>query len=450
MNVLLRTCAALLGSLSFAFAQGGATEAPPRVGDEVDPELAKEMLQDADRIVGEVAELRGWEWKRAVEKGVYTEKKLRGFVEKALAEEYSGGKLQRHQWLLTSMGLLPKGTDLQKTIVDVLMNQIGGFYDPERNAFFMMTKTKEFGRALNGMLIAHELTHALDDQYFGLDALMEKHGGTHDGDFAVGAVVEGSATALMYRWLPRFGGKLDLEEMQKMAESEGERSRAFFEAAPYFHTLVAKYLLGAHFLGKGKGLAAMMQSNEARAVEIAMRDVPASSEQILDPGKYWDEESHDPPVVLQDEAEFVERLVGAFGLKLAGTDVLGQIHCTLLTRKPRKVTNIQATTQLMMSPRYWANRESTGWGGDLVVLGDRGADEVKGIVWITLWDSAEDREEFVTKYRELHEEQLGFGVATHGRCAVFGYGSLAGRAEELLGFVREHARFRHGKASWSL
>ncbi len=431
-------------------AQGDATSKPAakkQEADQVDPAVAKEMLATADAIMAQVAELRGWKWKRPVKKGVHSETQLRKFLDKALEEEYAGGKMAKHEYMLQTMGLLPAKMKLGKTIVDVLMNQVGGFYDPKREAFFMMSKTQAFGKALNGMLIAHELCHALDDQYFGLDPLMEASGGDHDADFAVGSLVEGSATALMTRWFARHAGNFDRAALKEMMAGEAERSRAFFEAPVYFRTLVAKYMLGANFLVKGKGLIAMAQVNPTKNVIVAMKNPPLSSEQILHPEKYWDKEKYDAPVEFTNLPAFNKIFAEEFEAKITFEDCLGEIHCTLLTRKERKTKNIETESQLMNSPRYWTNRASGGWGGDRVYLVNR--DGKKGIAWITLWDTEKDTEQFVKRYTRYYQERLGFEIASAGKCAVFCYGSMKGTSKDLLNLVNR-TPFTKGKARFRI
>ena len=51
-------------------------------------------------------------------------------------------------------------------------------------------------------MIAHELTHALDDQAVGLDERLTQ--GSDDASTAYTALVEGVATEVMFRYLARY------------------------------------------------------------------------------------------------------------------------------------------------------------------------------------------------------------------------------------------------------
>jgi len=387
-------------------------------------EKAQELLKLADTVMKEVEKLRGWKFKREVKKGVYTEAELRKYITKALfEEEFAGGKLALHQWMLTSLGFLPAGMDLQKTMVDVLLNQVGGFYDPKRSSFFMMTKTAGYGDFVNRMLIAHELTHALDDQYFDLEALTKPGTDEHDLGFALGSVVEGSATVLMFRWQFAHMSEMNREKMMQVAASEEERSKVLLEAPPYFLTLIAKYMVGANFLTRNRGMLKLMSgqlTGLAGDIEHAMKNPPVSSEQILHPEKYWDPNKLDLPVKLVNEAAFVTKLIGDRKIKVAGKETLGEIHCAILGRRPDREFEMTR----MMIPGYWTSTAGKGWGGDRVfLLEDTSKDpHAKGIVWLTWWDTEKDAEQFERYYTRYFGEKLGFKSARTKRLVTFAYG----------------------------
>ncbi|MFQ5505008.1 MAG: hypothetical protein ACE5F1_09470 [Planctomycetota bacterium] len=408
-------------------------------------EVAK-LLRTADEVSEQVAELRGWRFKREVKKGVYDEAELKKFIGKALFEEMGEGQLERHQWMLQELGLLPGGMDLEKTIVEVLLNQVGGFYDPKRNSFFMMAKTARYGEFVNRMMIAHELTHALDDQYFDLDAKMNAAGKDHDDEFAIGSVVEGSATVLMFRWQKDNRHLMSgPAEMKKMMQSEMERSKVLFEAPAYFLTLIARYMVGAHFLSKGKSMLQIMTSGSVGdAVKEALESPPVSSEQILHPEKYWNQDKIDLPVTMHAESRFTRLLCESLGAELAGTDCLGEIHCAILGRKPGRKLNIM----LMSNASYWTNKAGQGWGGDRVFLLRRGRE--KGIAWVTWWDTEKDAEEFQARYEKHYGGRVDFRSARDGRLALFTYGFCKDRAGALLDLVRRAGKARKGTEPFPL
>ncbi|HHI79493.1 MAG TPA: hypothetical protein ENK02_05900 [Planctomycetes bacterium] len=425
------------------------SQTKPSVGTspQSDKAIVQKMLETADQVQKEVGDLRGKPFKHGVKKAVRTEKELRAFLKKEIFEEELGhGKLERNQWMLQTVGLLPRDMDLGKTILDVLLNQIGGFYDPKQNSFFMMEKTARMGDFMNRIMIAHELTHALDDQYYGLDPIMKKASKTEDGGFAIGSVVEGSATALMTRWTMKNISSAGREGLMAQMKAEQERSKAFFAAPPYFWTLAAKYVMGMRFLVGG---GTMMEFNKklismprgvAERVEQALKNPPKSSEQILHPEKYWDPSKRDLPITIQNEKKVKESILETLGGgSLLGEETLGEILCAILARPQNKKLN----PMLMNSARFWTNKASEGWGGDrLFMLKDKAGK--KGIVWITLWDSRKDAEEFAEAYKKYHSKAQTFGMADEGRMVILCFGSAKGLEEAILERIAKTAHFVKG------
>jgi hypothetical protein len=245
---------------------------------------------------------------------------------------------------------------------------------------------------------------------------------------AIGSVVEGSATALMYRYMQQemATGAYDAKAVQAAAAREAKRSAAFFEAPPYFRTLAATYICGQSFLRKGRSMLQVMNDREDRGVGEALRDCvqrpPQSSEQILHPEKYWDADLRDEPVRIVDAK--VDGILQAASRSVVHRDTVGELLCAILTRTDRNAST--ATAALMSNPSWWTNSAAKGWGGDrFFLVAHDGAAEVPLVlraVWITAWDTTTDRDEF-TAAHDHHQPQAMRSMRTIGaRVAVYYYG----------------------------
>lgn len=440
----IRTLGALAAGVFLALPTFAQTSQPTSDGAEDLVAMAKEVEKD-------VAELRGWPFKRPVATDVRSEEQLRKFIEKRIfEEELGGGKLELTQAFLRLIGLIPRDCDMRKTMMDVLLNQIGGFYDPQTKAFYMLQRSGvSYGPLVNRILVAHELTHALDDQYLDLDKLIKSRAPTEDWSLTVGSVVEGSATQLMTAYAQRAmtSGKFDVNQLNQVAKDEMERSQSFLSAPPYFRTLVASYLCGMFFVVRGD--VAQVANIDPETIQKNMlalaKDPPHSSEQIVHPEKYWDKAKRDAPVVFDDAA--IEKLISGDGLVVIHRNTVGEIMCSLLTTDPDADFNIM----LASNPQYWTNVAASGWGGDRFYLLATGKDEKSAAkdpreprgVWLTAWDSAEDRDEFLDDYA-VHRKDAKRGVWKVGdRLAVFTYGfadSELGRLRSALAADKIAAR----------
>jgi len=420
---------------------------------------AEALLQSADAVAQKVEELRGWKFLRPVPKAVRTKTELKEFLERMFAKEYANGKLERTEAWLHLLGLMPPGVDFYATMTDVLMSQIGGFYDPETKAFYMMAEAASLGAVTNEVMIAHELCHALDDQYVDLEHMMHPmdHELTEDESYVIGGVVEGSATALMYVYLgkamqdPEVKKEMAASAKQQM-EQQKEQMQTLLQAPLYCTLLVANYTVGNHFItrGKGGGMALLSSTDTGAAIREVAKDPPRSSEQLLHPEKYWDPAARDEPVLLADEDAVAAAVTAATGARIVERNTLGELVCAVLAVSRDKKFSIAGT----IKADGFTNKSATGWGGDRSFLVASAAVEAgkpvadAGLVWITAWDTLKDREEFVTALVRHRGKEPGCDVATAGRAAAFAFGSARKLGEAGLLALLGKCRFTQDGKDW--
>lgn len=379
-------------------------------------EDAAGSLSLVHELVPVVEEIRGWSFKHPVDMKLYSEEELREYVLAQLDREYPEERIRNTERFLHMVGVIPDTVRLKETMIEVLVTQIGGFYDPTTRAFYMIEREEiQYGPVVDRVMIAHELTHALDDQYVNLDSLLFARTRTEDGEFVLSSVVEGSATALMTTYVMQLqvGGELEQDDLTDIMASEEERSRVFLEAPPYFQTLIATYSLGMLFLLEGN-MGAIMAGGEkvGKKFLAAISDFPQSSEQILHPEKYWGEE-RDPPVVVDDAS--VTALLEAQGWSTLGMNTAGEIYMGVVTTPSDRAFKAMAAA----TPAYWTNDASMGWGGDRFFVLEREGSEAG--VWITAWDTPGDRDEFVGGYSTevLDPERRWFPLGERGAVFLF-------------------------------
>jgi hypothetical protein len=271
-------------------------------------------------------------------------------------------------------------------------------------------------------LFAHELTHALDDQHFGLDGLLLRVPDEEDDRAtAVAAVIEGSGTAVMASFLAREmrAGRLRPAAVQQIQQSEAGRAVRLKAAAPVLQrSLLASYVLGFSFLLRGdpRRIAGGL---DAKDFDQAFREPPLSSEQVLHPEKYWDPARRDPPgdVALPDLAA----ILGP-GWTRAGRGRLGELVLAVLAGENR----LDLTAPEMIQPSRWTNPAASGTAGDVYhhyANGDRGV-----TVLATAWDSEKDAEEFQAALRPAPRRRS----FRYGRAVVLLAGDdLGDRAEAV-------------------
>jgi len=395
------------------------------------PPALEALARLADEVSREVEGLRGWNFKQPVAKQLATPEQVRQYIERQLAANLPPGEIAIIESLLRTVGLIPPACDLKSTYLSLMENQVAGFYDPETRTLNLVQRPGAMPAIVERMMLAHELTHALDDQYADLGTLIKRAStGSEDSDLVVSSVIEGSATALMLQYLLReqLSGRASLSDLKQYAAEEAVRSKPFLDAPRYFSTILGSYICGTEFLAKGN-LLSLVTAPDNRAVGqnllAARQNLPRSTEQILHPSKYWDPSERDEPVLVSDDA--VERRLAQPGRWVVRRDTIGEMLLAILTTPTGTARDLMS----MQTAEAWTTPGARGWGGDRLFLFAAGSSaaeatrELKDLraVWITLWDTAADRDEFVTA---LEKGPVPAGYATaalgaEGAVVLFGF-----------------------------
>jgi hypothetical protein len=373
----LRRLSLTLSCLSLAYALLPGEAAADMLGTE-------DLMAVTRQTEAAVERLRGLKFKSPVAVRVVDSKTAREHFQARITKFMPEQQVRYDESVYAQLGLLPPGTDLMKTMLDVLDEQAWGYYDPDSKTFFVRG---DIPQQTAGILVAHELTHALDDQYYGIDRLVERVKDDDDRALAISAVAEGSATVVMSLYIldQVQSGKLGLAALAEMQQSEAEKAQKLSQAPAYLQrSLLGPYLLGQAFLLHGNPMQLM--SLQPADIDRAFTDPPVSSEQLLHPEKYWTPGKIDLParVLLPN----VSGMLGP-GWKLAATGTLGELTLAVLTG----VGPVNMTDPSVAQLAGWTDAAATGWSGDLYhyyVDGEgRGA-----TVALTAWDSPAEASEF--------------------------------------------------------
>lgn len=346
------------------------------------------------KVAPQVERLRGLSFKRPVPVNVVDAQAAREHLVQRLEAFQQMEHLRQIQKAYAMLDLIPAELDLWEAILDVLEEQAAGFYDPATGSYYLV---EHMPAAAVPMLTAHELTHALEDQHYDLDARIRASLEDDDRLFALSAVHEGSATLLMlaYAMAEAMGGSLGMDELQEFAILGQDQTQALSALPPLLlRQLVGPYVLGAQFLLHGGKPGAF----PAEAVNRAYLDGPRSSEQILHPEKYWEPERRDDPLTLEHSR--AGQLLGPRWHR-AGTGVLGELSLAVLVGAP---TPTEPSALLSGSPEEWTNAAASGWGGDRWELWVKGRSAV--VLLRTLWDSAQDALEFAQALPRREQMQV--------------------------------------------
>jgi hypothetical protein len=359
-----------------------AMSSPSAAGVGDDRWTQAELEAVSEVIRGDVEKMRGMTFKRPVQVKVTDKAGFLDYMKKRQELTQSAERLARDETVAKMLGLIPHDMDLMSTVEEFLKDQVGGFYDPSSDTFFLMDS---FTGDLAKIILAHELTHALDDQIFDIDGTLKRMSEETDAEFAFQAVVEGSGTAAMNQWTVTHLKDLDREALLG-AQDLGTAGLA--DAPPYlWKPLIAAYLRGDGFLTRSRTLNISMKAAKVDDIRRAFEHPPRSSEQILHPEKYWDEESRDDPRSVKFETSARPK-----DWEVLGEDTLGEIMLALLTTPLKERTGLDVKNPLSILGIAYTNTAAEGWGGDRLLLLGKGKE--RWLELVTVWDSTEDAEQF--------------------------------------------------------
>jgi hypothetical protein len=381
--------AVVCACLALALAAGAGAEPPatpeaPKPAENAGTLSKEEAAALAAEVAPIVEEIRGAKFAHPVPVEIVDDQAARAHFKSRISEHWPEAARRAEELVDAHLGLIPPKTDLEEEVFDVLEEQAGGYYDPDRDTFFVLG---DMPRAAAPIIVAHELTHALDDQRYGIDRLLAEAEEDDDRSGALEAVVEGSGTVVMTVFIHRqiVAGKLDPKSLLAFQESEvGKAER--LKASPLFvqRSLIAPYILGMAFLLRGELIRIQTGGITPSDLDHAFSDPPRSTEQILHPEKYWDPAKLDLPrgVTLPD----LSADLGP-GWSRGGAGNLGELTLGLLTGvDPGDATSPDRALE------RWTNDASSGWGGDRWNL-YRNADRAVTVL-ATSWDTEKDAREF--------------------------------------------------------
>jgi hypothetical protein len=332
-------------------------------------ELAAEIAE----VEAQVPPIRGLEPKEPVANRFLDEAALKEELRSSFEEDNPPEVIAGQQALYERLGLLPPDADLESLVLELLGESVAGFYDPDTKALTIVERSGAFG-PLEKTTLAHEFTHALQDQYFGLDSLDFDDTSQGDRSLARLSLVEGDATLLMTLWAQQHLTPEELLEL--IRQSSDPEGQALLDRLP--PVLVAQtlfpYTEGLEFV------AALYQQGGYDAVDDAFRDPPDSTEQVIHPE--WYLQRDDPVAVdLPDAAGGLGE-----GWKERISDTLGELNVRLWADESLASTDAEDAAE--------------GWDGDRIALYENDGD-AWAIAWVTAWDSDDDADEFAAAARQV-------------------------------------------------
>jgi len=360
-----------------------------------------EILNNIKSYQETVERISGKKFKSDVIGKIQSVEEFMLFIKKDLDKSFNE-ESKWNQLALSKLGLLLKDYDLRKGIENLIVSQAGAYYDPASKCMYFVKLNMP--TLLIETMVIHELTHALQDQYYDLEKLI-KTADNSDKETAIKYLVEGEATYVMtIAQLEKMGitftpdspmleisfgryknmSRRELSELStSMAEQYKETAPDIYESlialkdAPnyLFWTLIAPYYRGAYSI---HSIVAMDEKQRNwQAINQLYKNPPVSTEQMIHTGKLAEPrdnpESISSPNLNTDWTILSENTLGEFGFWVLFNSY----------------------------SKGKANEASAGWDGDRYFLTQNTKTKDIALYLSTVWDSDNDAYESFNAYQKV-------------------------------------------------
>jgi hypothetical protein len=295
---------AVLTACSAAYAGQTVTPNPVQTPAESETQapMTKDQAKELFRSVDEILNFASSDTKLPIEHGVkrklISRDEVNHYLREKFDEDEGAKRMERSEIVLKKFGLLDRDFHLRPFLLSLLTEQIAGFYDNKTKTVNLLDWIKPDDQK---PVLAHELTHALQDQKVGLTKWSSislngtsrnaqednRHLQVDEADTARGAVAEGQAMAVFVDYTLRPTGKTlaDAPELanhlkDQVADTSGSPVMA---RAPL---LLQESLLFPYSEGLSFEQAILVKAGKQAAFADVLANPPSSSFEIMHPDAY--------------------------------------------------------------------------------------------------------------------------------------------------------------------
>lgn len=361
----------------------------------------------ADTAISVSMRLRKLKMKREVPCRLQGRKEVEEYLRTTLNERVPPPRVENEGKVYELLGIVPLGFDYLNQIIKLYSEQLGGYYDPKLQSYVMASWLPA---AMQMTIAVHELTHALQDQHFDLDGMMDEINDPSDVLLARAALVEGDATLVMFEYARETARQPPLIKepsvssvmMQNIA---GAMMSSSLSKAPsgLQAMLIFPYVSGLRFAHT------IVRRDGIKGMNSAFANPPRSTEEILHPKLYG---TKSPSFTVPELPLLPDGL--SDGSPPAFEDRLGEFTISTL------LGTFTATPD--------ASRASSGWGGDRLAYYPRAGKRYGILAWRTAWDTKRDADEFSETLKKAYTKRFKVAPNESKNSAIFS-GTDVGQVE---------------------
>lgn len=382
----------------------------------ITPDEAKELFALVDQLLKFSSDETGLPIKSDVKRQLTTRAAVESYLTEKFNEDEDAKRMQRSEIVLKKFGLLDRDFDLKPFLLSLLKEQIEAYYDPKSKTVNLLDWVSIDEQK---PVLAHELTHALQDQHVNLDKWSDQtppdvslnssddtvHIAKDELDTAREAVTEGQATAVMIDNILKPMGHSLLKDPEVVdgfkQRMDGSGDSPVLARAPL---LLSESLMFPYRDGLSFEQDVWMDQGQAAAFTGALDRPPTSSWEIINPREY--EKRHLPAVpLLPDIHPLVDKLYRPYDI-----GQVGQLDVHILTAIFGGDESARDLTPAWDGGIYWAGQSRNA------TAADQASTKSIALLYLSTWKSHTSAEAFASLYaKELGRKYSGLKTETADR-----------------------------------
>jgi hypothetical protein len=388
--------------------------APPQVAGKITPEQALQLFSLVDELIKFSSDETGLPIKSTVKRQITSRAEVESYLKQKFEEDESAKRLQRNEIVLKKFGLLDRDFALKPFLLALLKEQIEAYYDSKTKTVYMLDWVDIEEQK---PVLAHELTHALQDQHSDLEKWNDQtpddvslnssddtdHLARDEMDTAREAVVEGQATAVMMDYMLKPMGKSLIKDPEVMdvvrQHMAGSEDSPVLARAPL---LLSESMLFPYREGLSFEQDVWMDQGQAAAFAGTMDRPPTSSWEIINPREY--EKRHVPAVpLLPNIHPLVDKLYKPYDI-----GQVGQLDVRILTELFGGEQAAGSLTPAWDGGLYWAGQKLSA-----TTPAEQASTNSIALFYLSVWKNTASAQDFARIYAdELGRKYSGVKLDT--------------------------------------
>lgn len=380
----------------------------PKSDSHITPQEAQQLFSLVDQLLKFSSDETGLPIKSTVKRQLTTRNAVESYLSEKFNEDQDAKRMQRSEIVMKKFGLLDRDFDLKPFLLSLLKEQIEAYYDPKSKTVNLLDWVSVDEQK---PVLAHELTHALQDQHVDLEKWSDQtppdvsttpgddsvHLAKDEIDTAREAVTEGQAMAVMLDNMLKPAGRSlikdpEVVEMLKQ-QMNGTTDSPVLARAPL---LLSESLMFPYKEGLSFEQDVWMDQGQAAAFTGALDRPPSSSWEIINPREY--EKRHLPVVpLLPDIHPLVDKQYKPYDI-----GQVGQLDVHILTGIFGGDDAARDLTPAWDGGLYWAGQLRNA------TTAEQASTKSIALLYLSVWKNANAAEEFAALYaKELGRQYSG-------------------------------------------